>query len=129
MARQAIVFGAVIVTVGVIVAAVLLYKKQHQNKNPPSSSAPQSQQQQQRRAALLAAYTNGPQQQIAAPAMVGLYAGSGPQSPGTYAFSTDGPRYGATVGTGVSTAIQALNSPRMNIVGSFLPISSRVASC
>ena len=65
-------------------------------------------------------FSTGPQQR---------FASSGPMAPNTYTFSTAGPKYGASVGA-IPAAIQAIQSPSQNWVGSFAPVSSSsVSSC
>ncbi len=62
------------------------------------------------------------------PGVQTLFQGSGPAAPDTYTFTTAGPRYGATMGA-LPSAVQAINSPVANWVGSFAPIRTSANAC
>jgi len=51
-----------------------------------------------------------------------------PILPNTYTWESAGPRFGATVGA-IPEAIQAIQSPVSNWVGSFAPVRSGVSNC
>lgn len=117
--------------------AVREYKKRHHHNTPSAvpaaagaGGAPAryvSQCQAYRAAAAATVPTFQPRVMVT-PGVQTLFQGSGPAAPDTYTFTTAGPRYGATMGA-LPSAVQAINSPVANWVGSFAPIRTSANAC
>lgn len=102
----------IVVSIAIIFAVYMIIKDR--KKKPPSPGTAK-----QTLPSNVSMFSTGPQVR---------FAGSGPMAANTYTFSTSGPKYGATVGA-IPAAIQAIQSPSQNWVGSFAPVSSAARSC
>jgi hypothetical protein len=137
------VLVVVVVAIGVAVIVIMKHDKSGGSPSPspavwrpPPRASPQSQKQaeaiqnavlafkiQEQRAKKAGLTGSEPKQGMKA----SLNVGSGPLMPQEYTFSTAGPKYGASMGT-VPQAIQAIQSPVANTLGTFAP-PPRTRSC